>query len=215
MLDSRYSKANICAALSSTPSTPDSEPVWPAQSPAMLTSLLTARLKLRRVPAAVLIPLIERSKGLSVLLTQRAANLREHAGQVSFPGGRIEPTDRDPWSAALREAGEEIGLAAQSVEFGGYLPDHLVGTGFRVTPAVGFLRPDFNLTIDAAEVQEVFEIPLEFALDPANRQLRHRNIGEDEVAFHDIAYQNHNIWGATAGMLVTLQNMLAAAAAQA
>ena len=108
------------------------------------------------------------SAGWTVLLTQRAATLKDHAGQISFPGGRIEPQDADAWQAALREAHEEIGLSESFVEFAGYLPDHWVGTGFRVTPAVGFVNPRYELRIATAEVHDVFEVPLR--LHPGRRQ---------------------------------------------
>ena len=116
--------------------------------------------------------------GLTVLLTQRAATLKDHAGQISFPGGRIESHDADAWQAALREAHEEIGLSESCVEFAGYLPDHWVGTGFRVTPAVGFVSPAYELRIATAEVHDVFEVPLEFILDAANHKPRLRRVGD-------------------------------------
>src|ERR1700688_4305781 len=119
----------------------------------------------RRTPAAVLVPLVEREGGMTVLLTQRAATLKDHAGQISFPGGRIEPGDADAWHAALREAQEEIGLAPSLVEFAGYLPDHVVISGFRVTPVVGFVEPEYQLRIATAEGHDVFEVPLDFFLD--------------------------------------------------
>jgi 8-oxo-dGTP pyrophosphatase MutT (NUDIX family) len=136
--------------------------------------------------------------------------LKDHAGQISFPGGRIEPDDQDAWHAALREAHEEIGLLADFVEFGGYLPDHIVITGFRVTPVVGFVSPDYQLRIAAAEVHDVFEVPLDFILDAANHKSRRRKIADMTLEVHDIPYGERNIWGATAGMLLTLRRMLQA-----
>ena len=115
-------------------------------------------------PAAVLVPLVERP-ALSVLLTQRATQLRNHAGQIAFPGGRIEAGDGSPQAAALREAHEEIGLARDFIQVVGYLPDHVVMTGFRVTPVVAFVRPGFELLIDSEEVEDTFEVPLDFVLD--------------------------------------------------
>lgn len=162
----------------------------------------------QRVPAAVLVPLVERADGWTVLLTQRAATLKDHAGQISFPGGRIEPGDADAWHAALREAHEEIGLAQSRVEFAGYLPDHWVGTGFRVTPAVGFVQPSFELKIAAAEVHDVFEVPLRHILDAANHKARRMTMGELTVELFDIPYGGRIIWGATAGMLMTFRRML-------
>jgi 8-oxo-dGTP pyrophosphatase MutT (NUDIX family) len=159
-------------------------------------------------PAAVLVPLIERPE-LSVLLTQRATDLRNHAGQISFPGGRIERGDAGEKEAALREAREEIGLDERFVNVVGYLPDHVVMTGFRVTPVVAFVRPGFELLLDLKEVTDTFEVPLAHVFDPANHQLRMRRSGftGEEVEFCDIPYGEHIIWGATAGMLLTLYRL--------
>ncbi len=178
-------------------------------SPEMI-SRVRASFSAARVPAAVLVPLVERASGLTVLLTQRAETLKDHAGQISFPGGRIEPGDADAWQAALREAYEEIGLAPDLVEFAGYLPDHHVITGFRVTPVVGFVNPDYELRIAEAEVHDVFEVPLDFILDAANHTSRRRTLGEFTIDVHDIPYGERNIWGATAGMLMTLRRKLQA-----
>jgi 8-oxo-dGTP pyrophosphatase MutT (NUDIX family) len=165
------------------------------------------------VPAAVLIPIVERESGLTVLLTQRATQLRNHPGQISFPGGRLEAQDEGPRQAALREAREEIGLEPSFVDVLGYLPDHIVISGFRVTPVVALVRPGFELLLDAEEVQDTFEVPLSHVFQPANHRTRRRRFsfgeGETEVELCDIPYGERNIWGATAGMLMTLYRLCA------
>lgn len=183
---------------------------WLVGASAEVTARVRETLPTRRTPAAVLVPLVERATGLTVLLTQRAATLKDHAGQISFPGGRIEPEDASAWAAALREAYEEIGLVPELVEFAGYLPDHVVISGFRVTPCVGFVSPEHQLQIAAAEVHDVFEVPLDFILDSANHKSRRRTLGEYSVEIRDIPYGHRNIWGATAGMLMTFRRMLQA-----
>jgi len=207
-MDSLYTKAHIRECLDPQPSASDQEMQWLAGATAETASKVRAWLPSHTVPAAVLIPLVERETGLTVLLTQRAETLKDHAGQVSFPGGRMEPEDRDAWHAALREAYEEIGLMADWVEFAGYLPDHHVISGFRVTPVVGFVRPDYQLRIAASEVHDAFEVPLDFILDAANHKSRQRKLGDVLIDVHDIPYGDRNIWGATAGMLMTLRRML-------
>lgn len=159
-------------------------------------------------PAAVLIPLVERLRP-TVLLTERSAELRTHAGQVSFPGGHIEAADPSPAAAALREAREEIGLDEALVSVAGYLPDHIVITGFRITPVVGFVRAGFAPLPDVKEVQGTFEVPLDYIFDPANfRRERRRLIRSgEEVEFWDIPFEGRTIWGATAGMLLTLYRL--------
>ncbi len=160
------------------------------------------------VPAAVLVPIVDRDPGPTVLLTQRSSNLKHHPGQISFPGGRIEPEDRDPVAAALREAHEEIGLLPGHVEVVGLLPDHLIVSGYRVTPVVGFVRTPFDLELDDGEVDEVFEVPLAFLMDPRNHVPRQRTFEGRTIELQDIPYGPRNIWGATAGMLQTLSRVL-------
>jgi 8-oxo-dGTP pyrophosphatase MutT (NUDIX family) len=158
--------------------------------------------------AAVLVPIVDRVSELTVLLTLRADGLARHPGQVAFPGGRIEPADADAADAALREAEEEIGLPRGHVEIIGSLPDHAVITGFRVTPVVGLVRPDFELRLDPIEVAGTFEAPLRHLLDPSNHARRHRRIGDEDVETFELPWGSFNIWGATAGMLLTLRETL-------
>ena len=122
--------------------------------------------------ASVLVPIVLRENGLTVLLTQRADHLTNHAGQISFPGGRSEPEDEDAVATALREAQEEVGLSPRHVEVLGELPDYLTGTGFRVTPVVALIHPPFELHADALEVADMFEVPFAFLMNPANHQTR-------------------------------------------
>jgi len=160
------------------------------------------------IPAAVLVPVVERETELTVLLTQRASQLKNHAGQISFPGGRIEPRDAGPSAAALREAHEEIGLEARFVSVVGYLADHILLSGFRVTPVVAFVRPGFELLLDAEEVSDTFEVPLNYVFEPGNQRSQRRRLGNaGEVRVWDIQYQGRNIWGATAGMLLNLYRL--------
>ena len=160
------------------------------------------------VAAAVLVPVILRETGLTILLTQRTSHLRDHAGQVSFPGGRSEEHDVSPEATALREAGEEVGLAASQVEILGRLPQYRTGTGFVVTPVVGLVTPPLNLKLDDFEVAEVFEPPLEFLLDQANHQRHSIEVRGVMREYWAMPWQGYYIWGATAGMLVTLHRLL-------
>ena len=160
------------------------------------------------VAAAVLVPIVDHPSGLSVLLTQRATHLKHHPGQISFPGGRIEATDGGPLEAALRETEEEIGLSREHVRFVGYLDPHMVITGFWITPVVAFVQPGFELQLDAREVDNTFEVPLEHILDTANHQSRERVLGTTTINVHDIPFGERNIWGATAGILMALYRVL-------
>jgi 8-oxo-dGTP pyrophosphatase MutT (NUDIX family) len=159
-------------------------------------------------PAAVLVPIVERPEGLTVLLTQRTAHLNDHAGQVSFPGGRCEADDPSPVHTALRETEEEIGLDRRRIEVLGLLPEYRTGTGFSVVPVVGLVQPPLELNPDSFEVAEVFETPLAFLLDPANRQRHSMEIGGVLRQYYAMPYRGYFIWGATAGMLVSLHRLL-------
>lgn len=190
---------------------PIDEPVFPyaAQFSESQLDALRQFLPERLARAAVLVPLVDRGDaGLNVLLTLRASHLRNHAGQVSFPGGRIEPGDSGPWAAAVREAHEEIGLDPGHVRLAGYLRDHIVISGFRVTPVVAFVAPGFAISLDAREVEAAFEVPLDFVLDPANHVPRERHVAGVAVTTWDIPYEGRQIWGATASMLVSLSRLL-------
>ena len=159
--------------------------------------------------AAVLLPIVTRPDELTVLFTRRTAHLRAHSGQISFPGGRIEEGDASEQAAALRETHEEIGIAGSSIEVLGRLADYHTRTGFRVTPVVGLVAVPFALRADAREVDEVFEVPLSFLLDPANHQKHSREFQGRQRQYYAIPYHDYYIWGATAGMLVNFYRHLA------
>jgi 8-oxo-dGTP pyrophosphatase MutT (NUDIX family) len=176
-----------------------------AVAPAVRTELPIAS---ELIPAAVLVPIVLRPTALTVLLTQRTAHLRDHAGQVSFPGGRCEPDDDGSIATALREAQEEIGLKAAQVEILGCLDEYRTGTGFSVTPVVGLVMPPLELKLDDFEVADVFEPPLEFLLRAENfsrHQAEYRGALREYWA---VPWQDRYIWGATAGMLVNLRELL-------
>ena len=166
--------------------------------------------------AAVLVPVVVRESGLTVLLTQRADHLNDHAGQVSFPGGRREPGDPSAAATALREAQEEVGLAPERVEVLGALPDYLTGTGFSVTPVVGLVHMPFTLHPDTFEVADIFEVPLAFLMNPGHHQVRVVRWDGGERRFFAMPYPrgdvggDYFIWGATAGMLRNFYRFLAA-----
>ena len=153
-------------------------------------------------------PLIERPEGLTVLLTKRAAHLASHAGQISFPGGAVEPDDADDIAAALRETREEVGLPPERIDLIGRLDTYLTRTGFRIEPFVGLIRPPFALRPDPYEVADVFEVPLSFFLAPANPQRHSRVFQGHERYFYAFPYGERYIWGATAGMLLNLRERL-------
>ena len=159
-------------------------------------------------PASVLVPIIAHPEP-TVLFTQRTVHLRNHSGQVSFPGGRAEPEDPTPEFTALREAEEEIGVPRHRVEVLARLPDYCTRTGFCISPVVGLLVPPLALAPDRREVEEVFEVPLAFLLDPGNHERHTREYQGQQVGFYVIQYGERRIWGATAGMVVNLYRMLA------
>jgi 8-oxo-dGTP pyrophosphatase MutT (NUDIX family) len=158
-------------------------------------------------PAAVLLPIVKRAQGLTVLLTLRASDLRAHSGQVAFPGGKIDPGEA-PREAALREAREEIGLEERFVELLGWLDPYLTGTGFRVAPLVGLVEPSFALKVNKLEVEEVFETPFGFLMDPANHHLDEREWQGRRRKFYAMPHEGRYIWGATAGILRNLYEKL-------
>jgi 8-oxo-dGTP pyrophosphatase MutT (NUDIX family) len=161
------------------------------------------------VPAAVLVPLVVRPEGLAVLLTQRTQHLTAHAGQISFPGGRVEMGDVDSIDAALRETEEELGLPRDYVEVIGRLDTYITSTGFEITPVVGLVRVPYPTHLDSFEVAEAFEVPLDVVLDPVNHQRQSREYNGRTRHFYVVPYQHRHIWGATAGMLVNLAEVLA------
>ena len=167
-----------------------------------------AHLPLTLIPAAVLVPVVQRGSELTVLFTQRTAHLQDHPGQVSFPGGRSEEEDASPIITALREAEEEIGLPRSQVDVLGTLPEYNTSTGFRVTPVVGLVSLPIELKLDAFEVAEVFETPLSFLLDPNNHQRLSMEFSGVMRHFWAMPFQSYYIWGATAGMVVSLYRFL-------
>jgi 8-oxo-dGTP pyrophosphatase MutT (NUDIX family) len=154
-------------------------------------------------PAAVLIPVIDHPQP-TVLLTQRSAHLNEHAGQISFPGGKIDATDASPLEAALREAKEEVGLTREFIDPIGYLDLYGTSFGFRILPTVARVRPGFTLRINPPEVDDVFEVPLAFLMNPANHQLHSKEFRGVERFYYAMPYEERYIWGATAGILRVL-----------
>ncbi len=188
-----------------------------AKSLAWTPELRVERSLSQRSPAhaSVLVPLLERDTGVTVLLTRRAEHLSDHAGQISFPGGRAEPHDLSPVETALREAEEEIGLAAHDVQVLGSMPTYTTVTSYIVTPVVGIVRPDFTLRLDPSEVSEVFEVPLAFLMSPAHHRRHAVGAGDEAREFFSMPWPSqdapsHFIWGATAAMLRNLYRFLSA-----
>jgi 8-oxo-dGTP pyrophosphatase MutT (NUDIX family) len=159
-------------------------------------------------PAAVLVPVIRHDAGLTILFTQRTDHLYDHAGQISFPGGRAEPNDESPAATALRETFEEIGLSQSRVEVLGSLPEYTTVTGYHVTPVVGLVSPPLVLSLDAFEVAEAFEVPLTFFLDPANHQRNSLQYQGRTRHYYAMPFERRYIWGATAGMLMNFYAFL-------
>jgi 8-oxo-dGTP pyrophosphatase MutT (NUDIX family) len=158
--------------------------------------------------AAVLIPVVDRAEEATVILTQRAEKLRSHSGQVAFPGGRIDPTDVSAEHAALRETYEEIGLPAASIEVIGRMPDYVTGSGYRIVPVVGVVRPGFELVINEHEVDAAFEVPLSFLMNAANHRRESSVWQERERFYYTMPFGDRFIWGATAGIIRTLYERL-------
>jgi 8-oxo-dGTP pyrophosphatase MutT (NUDIX family) len=158
--------------------------------------------------AAVLIAAVDHPEGASLILTKRTDTLRQHAGQIAFPGGRIDPEDPTPEWAALREAEEEIGLPPQSVEVLGRLPDYWTGSGFRIAPVIGIVQPGFTLQINPAEVDAAFEVPLAFLMDPQNHGRQSVVFDKGERFFYEMTHGTWRIWGVTAGLIRTLYERL-------
>lgn len=168
-----------------------------------------------RREAAVLIPFVERPSGTQVLLTKRADHLRHHKGQISFPGGRIERADPSPVEAALRETHEEVGIPQSQVDVIGELSVYRTRTGFDINPILGLVRPPLDYRADPSEVDEIFEMPLEFLLDPANHEMHSRVFQGYERYYYVIPYLDYNIWGATAAMLINVAELLSGERAEA
>jgi len=158
--------------------------------------------------AAVLVPLVDHSDGLTIIFTQRTAHLAAHGGQISFPGGGVEPCDIDATACALRETDEEIGLPSEKVDVLGRLDTYVTRTGFEITPVVGVIRPPVTFAPDPFEVAEVFEVPLEFFLEPSSLRKEGREFQGARRYFYAFPYGDRYIWGATAGMLVNLVDVL-------
>lgn len=163
-------------------------------------------------PASVLLPLLPRENGLHMLLTQRATHLHHHGGQISFPGGRVDPEDTSAEHTAIREAQEEIGLFEKQIELLGRLPQYFTATGFCVTPVVAIVHPPYEFRADPVEVASIFEVPLAFLMNPNNHQLRELEMPETggKRQFYAMPYEEYFIWGATAGILRNLFHFLRA-----
>lgn len=165
-------------------------------------------LNIARRPAAVLVPVIHREPEATLLFTERNGGLRSHAGQISFPGGRIDPTDAGPVEAALREADEEIGLKPEFIETVGRGPDYLTGSGYHVALVIAVVSSGFTLKLNPAEVADVFEVPLSFLMDPANHKKGSRIWNGARRSFFEMPFGDRHIWGITAGIVRVLYERL-------
>lgn len=182
---------------------PPSGPEWNIDE---LHDLLPAGLVL--APAAVLVGIVSRREGDAVLLTRRTEHLRHHAGQIAFPGGRVDPADAGPVAAALRETGEEVGIGADLIQPLGFLDPYATITGFRVHPVVARIDPDYRPALQASEVAEAFEVPLAFLLDPANSEQVSAEFRGRIRHYWQFNFGRHRIWGATAAMILNLRSLL-------
>ncbi|GLS32087.1 NUDIX domain-containing protein [Mesorhizobium albiziae] len=158
--------------------------------------------------AAVLIPVVDHGGDANVLLTKRTEKMRSHSGQIAFPGGAIDPTDASPEDAAVRETLEEIGLGAADIDVVGRMPDYVTGSGYRIVPVFGIVRPDYLLTINRDEVDDAFEVPLSFLMDPANHRRESRVWQDKERFYYTMPFGERYIWGVTAGIIRTLYERL-------
>ena len=175
-----------------------------ALNPASRASIVREGLR----PAAVLVPVIDRAGGATMLLTKRTEKLKSHPGQVAFPGGRVDPDDASIEAAAKREAEEEVGLKPEYVEIVGTLADYYSGSGFRITPVLSIVQPTFTLTINPDEVDEAFEVPLGFLMDAANHHTDSRIWNNIERYFYTMPYGDRHIWGVTAGIIRAIHDRL-------
>jgi 8-oxo-dGTP pyrophosphatase MutT (NUDIX family) len=200
-------EAKLRAALAHT-SEAAPRPVTPMELPLKLERLFLPRMLRSLKPASVLVPVMRRAAGLTILLTLRSDSLRSHGGQISFPGGRREPADASAAAAALREAHEEVGIPESAVDVIGYLDDYPTVTRYLVTPVVGLVEDVREVHPCAREVAEIFEVPLEFLLDPANFEKKSLLARGMKVPFYEVNHGKWRIWGATAGMLWNLSQKL-------
>ena len=201
-------RAHIRSRLASAPRSGDPLARMRQDLDGPISPALLELLERRRSPAAVLLALIERPSGLTMLFTERSPDLRDHPGQVSFPGGRIDAGDDGPEAAAIREAGEEVGMECRLIDVAGCLDDLLTVTGFLVTPVVAFVDSAYRPVADGREVTEVFEVPLEYLLDERNIRSTHRERLGTRIRVYEIDYEGPRIWGATASILVQFLTLI-------